>query len=208
MLHFQKTSRQWERKGQMSRQVWTLFSNLRLKSWLPDDILQHFCTEACMTLAIFKVPSRDILAWQLLFSIWLPQVKSCAHSRPLTARGIWVLVQHQCARPFFFQSYPITLALTLSLLKSRMPLVWRLHTHTKIQHSTFNCIHYACISVCTHTWTQCPERSERASQPLELVLQVLVPGPEPRFSARSLCALNHWAVSPTLELYFHSNILF
>lgn len=116
VVYFQETARQWERKGQTGVNRFEPCFQSKGEKLAPGWHITALCTEACVTPAIFKVPSGDILAQHLLFSTWMPRAKSCAHSRLLTGKRNLGSSPRRVCKATPLQPFPLTLSLTLSPL--------------------------------------------------------------------------------------------
>lgn len=85
--HFQGTPRQWGRlqcrRGRQESTHLNPVFKLRVKIFFPDYTFSGFAQKPYVTPGMFKVPRGNNLEWHFMLFIWLPQVKPCAHSKPL-----------------------------------------------------------------------------------------------------------------------------
>lgn len=119
MGSFQGTLRQWERLRCGGRQE-SIDSNpvfkLRVKNGFPNYTFSGFVQKPCVAPGRFKVPRGNILAQCLLLFIWLPQVKPCAHYKPLAGSRNSGSSPRPVHKATTLQSFRVTLALTLIFL--------------------------------------------------------------------------------------------
>lgn len=103
---------------------------LRVKNWSPADILLHFAQMPVWLWQYLKYPVET--SWHVIFCS-LPGCSrwSHVHTPGHLQQGELGSRSMPVCKATPFQSYPISLALTLSLLKSScMPLESHFHTHT------------------------------------------------------------------------------